>query len=379
MSERKKPITTTLRRRPELSRIESLTPEQVAKFPAYVEKWLKVGLSTAPCDRAKAEASIVASYRVANISWPKDILWVESPLGCVCAVILLKNLRASVGASVGASVRASVWDSVGASVRASVGASVWDSVGNSVEASVEDSVEASVEASVWDSVRASVGDSVRASVEASVRASVRASVEASVRASVGAPVRAAVGDSVGDSVRNSVGASVWDSVRDSVWASVGGGFCYGSHDASWLAFYEFFLNELDLKCCEKLAPMMHTAMHCGWWLPYENMVIASEKPSGIHLLGARIHRDGGPAVLYRDGFSVWALNGVRVSQGIAETPADRLDAKLVLSEKNAEVRREIVRKIGVHRVVTTLGGKELETWGNYSLISLDLGDGRHRP
>src|SRR3990167_9173131 len=371
MSERKKPITTTLRRRPELSRIESLTPEQVAKFPAYVEKWLKVGLSTAPCDRAKAEASIVASYRVANISGPKDILWVESPLGCVCAVILLKNLRASVGASVGASVRASVWDSVGASVRASVGASVWDSVGNSVEASVEDSVEASVEASVWDSVRASVGDSVRASVEASVRASVRASVEASVRASVEASVWASVedsveasvrasvrasveasvrdsveasvwasvGDSVGDSVRNSVGASVWDSVRDSVWASVGGGFCYGSHDASWLAFYEFFLNELDLKCCEKLAPMMHTAMHCGWWLPYENMVIASEKPSGIHLLGARIHRDGGPAVLYRDGFSVWALNGVRVSQGIAETPADRLDAKLVLSEKNAEVRR----------------------------------------
>ena len=258
-----------------MSRIESLTPEQVAKFPAYAEKWLKVGLSTAPCDRAKAEASIVASYRVANISGPKGILWVESPLGCVCCAVLLKNLRAS----------------------------------------------------------------VEASVEASVR----------------------------------------DSVLDSVWASVGGGFCYGSHDASWLAFYEFFLNELDLKCCEKLAPMMHTAMHCGWWLPYENMVIASEKPSGIHLLGARIHRDGGPAVLYRDGFSVWALNGVRVSQGIAETPADRLDAKLVLSEKNAEVRREIVRKIGVHRVVTTLGGKELETWGNYSLISLDLGDGRHRP
>jgi hypothetical protein len=30
--------------------IESLTPEQEAKFPEYVEKWTKIGLNCDPCD-----------------------------------------------------------------------------------------------------------------------------------------------------------------------------------------------------------------------------------------------------------------------------------------------------------------------------------------
>jgi len=124
---------------------------------------------------------------------------------------------------------------------------------------------------------------------------------------------------------------------------------------------------------------MDIAINCGWWLPYKNVVIASEKPCEIHLRDKRLHRDHGPAILYRDGYSVWALNGVRVSQIVAETDAVSLSPSLLLSEKNAEVRREIVRKIGVDRVYTELGGKELDSWGNYSLITLDLQDGRHRP
>lgn len=92
-----------------------------------------------------------------------------------------------------------------------------------------------------------------------------------------------------------------------------------------------------------------------------------------------LHKDSGPSVVFRDGWKMWNLNGVRVPQEISETPADRLDPRLILSERNAEVRREIVRKIGADRVVSELGVKKLETWGNYSLITLDLGDGRHRP
>lgn len=37
-------------------------------------------------------------------------------------------------------------------------------------------------------------------------------------------------------------------------------------------------------------------------------------------------------------------------KGIAVVPTERLDQELVLSEWNAEVRREIIRKIGMDRV-----------------------------
>src|SRR3990167_1187617 len=172
--------------------IKELTRKQKDKLTIYCDKWLAIGLETAPANRQEAEKGIELAYAIAGKQKPK-IVWCLSPLtsGLVRHCILsIKKI--GVGDSVGASVRASVGDSVGASVRASVG----DSVGDSVEDSVEGSVGASV--------RASVGDSVGASVRASVGDSVGDSVEDSVEASVGASVRASVGDSVGASVRASV-------------------------------------------------------------------------------------------------------------------------------------------------------------------------------
>jgi hypothetical protein len=75
--------------------------------------------------------------------------------------------------------------------------------------------------------------------------------------------------------------------------------------------------------------------------------VVSDRPLEVHRNTNGLHQDGGPAVLYRDGFSVWALNGVRVSQEIAETPADQLDPRLIATEQNVEIRREIMRKVGL--------------------------------
>ena len=51
----------------------------------------------------------------------------------------------------------------------------------------------------------------------------------------------------------------------------------------------------------------------------------------------------------------------------------------MLTEQNAEVRREIVRKIGIELVCQRLGAKTLDEYGDYELITLELQDGRPRP
>jgi hypothetical protein len=58
---------------------------------------------------------------------------------------------------------------------------------------------------------------------------------------------------------------------------------------------------------------------------------------------------------------------------------EELDPHLVLSEKNAEIRREIVRKIGIDRIYQSLGGIVIDSLGLYDLVNLQLGDGRNRP
>lgn len=156
-------------------------------------------------------------------------------------------------------------------------------------------------------------------------------------------------------------------------------FVYGCHDAPWLGCYEFFMLECGVKDAGRLQPFMDLARSCGWCLLYDEAAICSERPTAIHMNNGLLHRDGGPALEFADGLKVWALNGVRVSQEIAETPATKLSSKLVTTETNAEVRREIVRKIGIEKVCKSLKAEVIDKEGDYELMLLDLGDGRKRP
>ena len=124
---------------------------------------------------------------------------------------------------------------------------------------------------------------------------------------------------------------------------------------------------------------MSLAENCGWWWPFNGLVILSEKPTKISMSNGRLHCDGDAAIRYKDGFSVYSLNGTRVSKEIACTSANELSASLIITEKNAQVRAEIVKKIGIARVLQDLGAGVIDTWKDYDLIELNLKDGRFRP
>jgi len=59
-------------------------------------------------------------------------------------------------------------------------------------------------------------------------------------------------------------------------------------------------------------------------------------------------------------YDIYFLNGVKVNKEIVMTSKERLDCKLILIEKNVEVRKEIIKKIGINRVIKDLGAKTIE-------------------
>jgi hypothetical protein len=97
------------------------------------------------------------------------------------------------------------------------------------------------------------------------------------------------------------------------------------------------------------------------------------------MASGRLHRDGGPALAYSDGFALWRLNGVAVPDWLAATPAGAIDPRRLPAIPNAEVRREFIRKVGLARILRALGARVISSSGLYELLELDLGDGRRRP
>lgn len=156
-----------------------------------------------------------------------------------------------------------------------------------------------------------------------------------------------------------------------------------------LAFCGFFESQLGVQLQYSMIPFLNLCENCSWWIPCEEEVFVSENPDEAHfrfneydeqrIVIPVLHRDGGPALLYPDGFAVYALNGVRVSKKIAITPHAELDPRLILPETHAEARREIVRKIGIERVCRDLQAQVIDRQGDYELLILDIGDGRKRP
>ena len=123
----------------------------------------------------------------------------------------------------------------------------------------------------------------------------------------------------------------------------------GQHDAAWLAAFDGH--------SERLEGLAEVALHAGWWWPYENAVVISERPVALHRDEAgRLDRGDGPALAYSDGFALYAWRGMPV-------PAAFLDQLLSLTperirdEANAELRRVMLEYYGYDRYLSESGAK----------------------
>ena len=57
-----------------------LTAGQTAQLPIIRDRWLAVGLSTAPADRLAAESGVRVTYQKAGLEPPVIIVWLSSPM-----------------------------------------------------------------------------------------------------------------------------------------------------------------------------------------------------------------------------------------------------------------------------------------------------------
>jgi hypothetical protein len=123
----------------------------------------------------------------------------------------------------------------------------------------------------------------------------------------------------------------------------------------------------------KMDGQFEMAREAGWTICFWDWSFVSEKTTEIHRdENNRLHNPNGPAVLYPDGFSVYALHGIRMKPHYVMTPGPELDPVQVLQEADVDVRRELIRKIGIEMMLTHLPHKVLDESGNYQLLRIDF-------
>ena len=152
----------------------------------------------------------------------------------------------------------------------------------------------------------------------------------------------------------------------------------------WCGYYDF-AQYIGVEFNKKIySDFMGYCSNVIFSVPYKGICFISHKPLSVRWKNRILHNDGGPAVEFSDGYGLWALNGVRVPQIIAETKAEALDPQLALDEKNADVQREIIRKIGPERMLKACNAKTLDDWKDpqtgykYKLMDMSIGENIRR-
>jgi hypothetical protein len=129
----------------------------------------------------------------------------------------------------------------------------------------------------------------------------------------------------------------------------------GLHDAPWLASYDFF-SRIGLDRLSLVAPLMELARSgAGWWWAFSKVAIVTSAPYRLNRDSEnRLHCEHGPALVYPDGWAIWAIHGVRVAEKVITAPLT-LGVGEIAYEPNVAVRRVMLERFGYERFIQQAG------------------------
>ncbi|MFI5912779.1 DUF6745 domain-containing protein [Dactylosporangium sp. NPDC051541] len=131
-----------------------------------------------------------------------------------------------------------------------------------------------------------------------------------------------------------------------VWATAG---AEGGHGVA----------EAALHAVQRLAGLAGVARSAGWWWPYANIAILTDRPDAVHRDNiGRLHAADAPALHYTDGYAIHAWRGMPIPSDLVDR-LGRLTYRQIADERNAELRRVMLEHFGYDRYLREAGARRV--------------------
>jgi hypothetical protein len=148
----------------------------------------------------------------------------------------------------------------------------------------------------------------------------------------------------------------------------------GQFWVSWQGFCAFLREvcDLEIDVWDREKAYADAQTSAGWWWPHKDFVMVCNRPEFIRRdEQGRLHSDRSMSIRFRDGWGLWHWHGVEVTEQIILKPYE-LKAKQALEERNAEIRRVMVERIGMERFLSEAGASQIHRHDMGDLFSIDL-------
>jgi len=348
-----------------------LTPRQVKKLESVANQWKNVGLSVGKTDRAACEAAMQESYRAAGLAPPRLVIWLKSPrAGATAARLLKSDLDWPHQLN---DMQRAVWDQVWQQslpqIQSYLGANRWAEIrkqtrqeaeqkilnkyGHYVEKRVKELFAEKIGIWLWRYIRKIYGPStleeIRINLEEKTKAGLFPSLSRSaldqIYQQLVVPVTQQTWGAVAEPLRMMMTINNGTLVGRQTWEC---GF--GTHDAGWVSHYDF-LRTIGIKGIASLDGIINLTRVCGWWWPYRDLCILTERPVALKRDNrGRLHNEKGMVVRYSDNWGFYAWHGVIVPEDVIML-AEPITLERIAEERNVEVRRVLIERFGLDNYI----------------------------
>jgi uncharacterized coiled-coil protein SlyX len=115
---------------------------------------------------------------------------------------------------------------------------------------------------------------------------------------------------------------------------------------------------------------------CGWFFPFEKIAIICGRPIKIMLDSEeRLHAEGEPAVLFADGFCIWANHGVILPEKYGKLNPNKWSAEEIAKERDIYLKHYLIKAVSPPKIAHLTSEQESrisvirDKWRNYAFLT----------
>jgi hypothetical protein len=368
-----------------------ITEEERERMAAHSALWIERAFRTEIADPHLIEMAIKGIYRAANRAEPRVVV-VSSPLVMAMAGGIASQLwylfennllgdKSKRNAATRAATDDATYEAVYEAVYKATRAAPDDAPDDATRSVTYFATKAATYEATYKATKAATDDAAgEATYEATYEAAKAATYEATYEATRVA-TRAALTNWF-DLAAEFVGRE-----RAQTTLKAAAGWANAPQGGNMLVSGECFLTAARDILGLRLAPHAayayweQAAINGGFRWVHSKFCLVSDFPEILRVNSRnQPHAEFGPSHRWRDGWSIWHLNGVKVDRWMAESHPDDIDARLVLQIKNVDQRRECIRRMGMGRIIsqldpTVLDAERREVGGEYRLLAVEMNHG----
>jgi len=310
--------------------LKILTKDRQDALNEFAHQWSTDRTSGAPADRPRVEDAIRCAYRAEGLQPPQAVLWFDSPLaGALAQSILWMHGHNSGGR----------WKKSLQRADKAISRQCYEKFRTNVHEHFDEPGP-----NVWD-VERMRDETISAALQNNIAAGQWSGVQQSWPTIFEHTATAAhhqLGATADHCHRANIHTAGWDNARS---------------QGRWDPLAESAtLAALGVKT-PSVRGLLEVARRAGWWWAMDTVAVVTEPPQLIATdEQGRAHHEAGPAIRYRDGYSVYAWHGINVPADLIETG---WTAEQIMNEPNVEIRRCAVERIGWEVFLAQLGAEPI--------------------